>query len=84
MNGSLHHHPIERWAAVVSAVQVRHLLADEFGIHRRLDLVQQVLLRHAFLECHHLEFVPGGYRPLRHDAHETAKPKAGPWALSAV
>ncbi|KWA51010.1 hypothetical protein WT92_15115 [Burkholderia stagnalis] len=45
------------------------LVADEFDIHRRVDLAQQVVLRHAFLERHPLEFVLGERRGLKHDAH---------------
>jgi hypothetical protein len=56
-------------AAVVRAVPVCHLLADELEIHCRLDLAQQVVFGHEFLERHHLEFVLGERRFLQHDAH---------------
>ncbi|CAK0020936.1 putative non-ribosomal peptide synthase [Burkholderia pseudomallei] len=45
---------------------MRHLRADELEIHRRIDLAQQVVLRHEFLERHHLEFVLRGHGRLQH------------------
>ncbi|KGC89249.1 hypothetical protein DM75_5314 [Burkholderia mallei] len=47
---------------------MRHLRADELEIHRRIDLAQQVVLRHEFLERHHLEFVLRGHGRLQHHA----------------
>ncbi|CAJ4168366.1 putative non-ribosomal peptide synthase [Burkholderia pseudomallei] len=47
---------------------MRHLRADELEIHRRIDLAQQVVLRHEFLERHHLEFVLRGHGRLQRRA----------------
>ncbi|SAK60008.1 hypothetical protein AWB83_02208 [Caballeronia ptereochthonis] len=63
------HHRIERRSAVVRAVKMRNLLADEFEIHRRVDLAQQMVLRHKHLERHHLELLLGGCRLLKHDLY---------------
>ncbi|CAJ3440884.1 putative non-ribosomal peptide synthase [Burkholderia pseudomallei] len=54
---------------------MRHLRADELEIHRRIDLAQQVVLRHEFLERHHLEFVLRGHGRLQHHAIKKQKPR---------
>jgi hypothetical protein len=64
-----HHHRIERGSPVIRAVQVRHLRADELELDRRVDLAQQVVPRHEFLECHHFEFVLAGVRFPEHPPH---------------
>ncbi|KGC62491.1 hypothetical protein DM75_3143 [Burkholderia mallei] len=56
---------------------MRHLRADELEIHRRIDLAQQVVLRHEFLERHHLEFVLRGHGRLQH--HAIKKQKSPTW-----
>ncbi|AJX53285.1 hypothetical protein BO06_1391 [Burkholderia mallei] len=56
---------------------MRHLRADELEIHRRIDLAQQVVLRHEFLERHHLEFVLRGHGRLQH--HAIKKQKNPTW-----
>ncbi|KGD51368.1 putative non-ribosomal peptide synthase domain protein [Burkholderia pseudomallei] len=53
---------------------MRHLRADELEIHRRIDLAQQVVLRHEFLERHHLKFVLRGHGRLQHHAIKKQKP----------
>ncbi|KOS74503.1 putative non-ribosomal peptide synthase domain protein [Burkholderia mallei] len=62
---------------------MRHLRADELEIHRRIDLAQQVVLRHEFLERHHLEFVLRGHGRLQHHAIKNKNPPLGE-GLSAI
>lgn len=78
-----HQGRIERWAAVVGAVERRRRIVDEGKVDRTLDLAEQMISRNQLIQRHHLKrgLFRGG--SLQHNPVKQ-KPPANARGLSAV